>query len=71
MGSISKPKEIELIHKVQEYADVIYQKYTYNCVDINFVQRLCSLNEGAIPEEVYIVGGRYGLLRVNHRHHIV
>lgn len=41
---------------VEEYADYIYDKYIYNCVDTNFLQRLCQLNDGQYPEKVFIAG---------------
>lgn len=43
---------LELIKHIDYFED----KYIYNCVNSNFVQRLCQLNDGNYPEKIFIVG---------------
>ena len=42
----------EIAKHVNYYAD----KYIYNCVNANFIQRLCQLNDGEYPKQVFVIG---------------
>ena len=39
-----------------KHMDYVEDKYIYNCVNSNFIQRLCQLNDGEFPEKVCIAG---------------
>lgn len=39
-----------------KHMDYVEDKYIYNCVNSNFIQRLCQLNDGELPQKVYVVG---------------
>lgn len=41
---------------IAEYVDYYADKYIYNCVNPNFIQRLCQLNNGEYPQKVFIIG---------------
>lgn len=41
---------------ILEYVDYYVDKYIYNCVNPNFIQRLCQLNGGQYPQKLFIVG---------------
>ena len=41
---------------IAEYVDYYEDKYIYNCVNPNFIQRLCQLNDGKYPKKVFIIG---------------
>lgn len=41
---------------IAKHVDYYADKYIYNCVNTNFIQRLCQLNDGVYPEKVFIVG---------------
>lgn len=41
---------------IDEHVDYYVDKYIYNCVNANFIQRLCQLNDGKYPERVYLIG---------------
>lgn len=49
-------EEIELADGYEKYVDYIIDKSVYTCVNSSFIQKLCQLNEGIYPEEVFIVG---------------
>lgn len=38
------------------HVDYVLEKYIYNCVNSNFIQRLCQLNDGEYPEKIFIMG---------------
>lgn len=42
--------------KIEESASIIFDKYIYNCVNENFIQKLRQVNEGRLPEKIYLVG---------------
>lgn len=35
----------------EKYIDYVFDKYIYNCVNANFIQKLCQLNDGKYPEK--------------------
>jgi nicotinamidase-related amidase len=49
-------KDRELADGYEKYVDYVYDKSVYTCVNSSFIQRLCQLNDGVYPEEVFIVG---------------
>ena len=40
----------------EQYFDYISEKNVYTCVNSSFIQKLCQLNEGEYPKQVFIVG---------------
>lgn len=42
--------------EIMEHVDFVFDKYIYNCVTTNFIQKLCQLNDGKYPEKVFIIG---------------
>ena len=40
----------------EKYVDYVFDKYIYNCVTPNFLQKLCQINDGKYPEKIFIVG---------------
>lgn len=49
-------QEREIAAGIAERVDFVFDKYIYNCVTPNFIQKLCQLNDGKYPEKVFIVG---------------
>ncbi len=45
-----------LIEAVENNADIVVDKYIYNCVNRNFIQKLCQLGGGEYPKAVFIAG---------------
>ena len=41
---------------LEKNVDYIVKKTIYNCVNADFSQKRCQLNEGKYPEKVFIVG---------------
>lgn len=48
--------EREIISCIQEHLDYVFDKSIYNCVNSNFIQKVCQMNEGKYPEKIFIVG---------------
>lgn len=48
--------ERALAQGYEKHIDYIFDKYIYNCVNPNFLQKLCQLNDGKYPEKIFIVG---------------
>lgn len=46
----------ELTDGYEKYTDYVLDKLIYTCVNSNFIQKLCQLNDGIYPKEVFIVG---------------
>lgn len=46
----------KLAGNIEEYVDCVVKKTIYNCVDVSFIQKLCQMNDGEYPTEVYVVG---------------
>lgn len=42
--------------ELKKHMDYIEDKYIYNCVNSNFMQRLCQLNDGEVPKNIFIIG---------------
>ncbi|WP_352399414.1 isochorismatase family protein [Anaerotignum sp.] len=49
-------EERELADGYEKYVDCVLDKSVYTCVNSSFIQKLCQLNDGIYPEEVFIVG---------------
>lgn len=45
-----------LVASVEDRADIVVDKYIYNCVNNNFIQKLSQLNDGEFPKQVFIMG---------------
>ena len=53
---LKSDEERELIENIKPYVDYVEDKYIYTCVNANFIQKLCQLNDGRYPEELFLVG---------------
>lgn len=42
--------------EILPYIDEIVQKNVYTCISVDFLQRLCQLNDGNYPKKLFIVG---------------
>lgn len=49
-------KETDFVDGIEEHLDEIVIKYIYSCVNPSFLQRLFQVNNGILPEKVYLVG---------------
>ena len=49
-------EERMILPEIAEYVNYYADKYIYNCVNPNFIQRLCQLNNGMYPEKVFVIG---------------
>lgn len=41
---------------IAKYVNSIVDKSVYTCVNADFIQRLCQMNDGKYPERIFIVG---------------
>lgn len=48
--------EIAIPDELEKHMDYIEDKYIYNCVNPSFMQRLCQLNDGEVPQNIFIIG---------------
>ncbi len=48
--------EQAIANPLKEHIDYVVDKYVYTCVNSSFIQRLCQLNDGEYPKQVFIVG---------------
>ena len=55
-SKLKSEEERAIPEELVKYMNHIEDKYIYNCVNSNFIQRLCQLNEGVLPQNVFIVG---------------
>lgn len=55
-NKLKSKEEQALSGTIQSESDYIVDKCIYNCVNPNFIQRLCQLNNGQYPEHVFLVG---------------
>lgn len=39
-----------------DYADEVFEKSVYTCVNSHFLQRICQLNDGVFPEKLFVAG---------------
>lgn len=49
-------EEIELVDGYEMYVNCVLDKSIYTCVNPSFIQKLCQLNGGVYPKEVFLVG---------------
>jgi len=48
--------EQELPDDIKKYVSCTINKSIYNCVNADFIQKLCQLNDGCYPTKLFIVG---------------
>lgn len=53
---LKEETERELVEDIKPHIDYIEDKFIYTCVNANFIQRLCQLNGGQYPEQVFLAG---------------
>lgn len=53
---LNSKAEIELVENIEPYVDYVEDKYIYSCINANFMQKLCQLNEGKYPEQIFLAG---------------
>lgn len=46
----------ELYGEIEKKASIVVRKNIYTCVNTDFIQKLSQLNEGRIPEQVFLMG---------------
>lgn len=49
-------EEIDLYPSLKNIVTDVFDKSTYNCINDNFINLLKQLNNGDMPEEVYLCG---------------
>lgn len=49
-------EERSLAPGYEKYIDYIFDKCIYTCVNPNFLQKICQINDGKYPEKIFIVG---------------
>lgn len=49
-------EEIALSPGIQEHTTEVVEKSLYTCINPNFLQRLYQLNDGRLPERVFVAG---------------
>lgn len=50
------PQEQALVEEFGKYIDYVFDKSVYTCINSDFIQRICHLNDGIYPKEIYVVG---------------
>ena len=55
-NELETEEERAIPENLQKHMDYIEDKYIYNCVHGSFIQRLCQLNDGSLPEKVFVIG---------------
>lgn len=55
-SELKTPEQTDLCAPLEEIADEVFTKTTYNCVNDKFVELLIQLNNGEKPEKVYLCG---------------
>lgn len=54
--ALTTEDEVNIPIELRYSIDWTVDKYTYDCVNSSFIQRLCQLNDGSIPSRVFIAG---------------
>lgn len=49
-------EECQIIPEIEKNATIIVEKSIYNCVNADFIQRLCQVNGGIYPKQVFVMG---------------
>lgn len=55
-NKLKTENEREIIPSIYEHVDYVFDKSIYNCVNCNFLQKICQLNDGEFPKKIFIVG---------------
>ena len=53
---LKEETERELVEEIESYIDYVEDKFIYTCVNANFIQRLCQLNGGQYPKQIFLAG---------------
>lgn len=53
---LENEEERSLFPTLVPYLDEVVTKYVYTCISPNFLQRLCQLNDGKYPEQIFVAG---------------
>lgn len=53
---LESEEEQKIPDNILKNVDYVVEKYIYNCINANFIQRLCQLNNGTYPEKVFVIG---------------
>ena len=53
---LESEEEQALPENIQKHVTCTVTKNIYNCVNSDFIQKLCQLNDGVYPEKVFIIG---------------
>lgn len=54
--NLKTEKECALVKGYEQYVDYISDKSIYTCINPNFMQKVCQLNGGNYPEEIFLAG---------------
>lgn len=49
-------EEIQLANGIEEYIDYVLDKSIYSCINTSFLQKLCQINDGEYPNQIFVVG---------------
>ena len=55
-SDLKTDKEQQIDERLLDYVNLIVEKNIYSCVNTNFIQQLRSINNGKLPEQVYVAG---------------
>ena len=53
---LESEEECGLIPEIEKQTTVVIEKSIYNCVNADFIQRLCQVNDGVYPQQVFLMG---------------
>lgn len=55
-NKLESEHETAIPENLLKYIHYVEDKFIYNCVHTSFLQRLCQLNDGQLPKQVYLAG---------------
>lgn len=55
-NGLKTEEERELIYGIEGYVDCVIDKTIYTCINSDFIQRVCQLNNGEYPDKIFVVG---------------
>lgn len=55
-SDLKTDQEQQIDERLINYVNLVVDKNIYSCVNTNFIQQLISINNGKLPEQVYIAG---------------